>query len=541
MRRVFLWAAALCLTICASAQVSPDINYTTKKVTLRLKAPNASKVKVTGGYSGDMTKNSEGVWERTFDLGSDFKCYQFDVDGAIITDPHNINLTHDGSRFFSYVASRPEFGTTDIPHGTVSTVWVPGTAFGYSQRRMMVYTPPGYETSTRRYPVLYVLHGWFNDEESWFDYGRAPYILDYLISTGEAEPMIVVSPNLMPGDEAAPGRGSVIVDQDAQSRRNGRGGTFEDHLTNDIIPFVEQAYRVYTDKYHRGICGLSHGGGITMQMVCNKPEWFGEVGLFSAANLQKFYESDKWKPNIMQSYEQPPRNFYFACGSGDSGQYPHMQNLEKKFTEWGLHHETYWSGGGHNWGNWRDYLLRFVPKLFKDGSAPTDIEAEDCAVEGEASVNKDLQASGGATVGGLGNGNWILATHETPIAGIYELSIDFVCDADRQLTVIVNDGEPVTVDCPKTGDGLKVRNGFGTATLNVTLKAGANTLRVGHATATAPVVDVLTLKLIGESGITALAPASDDTAYYSLSGVKATNPEPSEVYIHGGRKVLVKK
>lgn len=353
-----------------STPVSPE--YKGNNVTFRLLGPNAKTVKADGTT---MKKNNQGVWEASKTKNGYFE-YTMNVDGDDVTDPGNEKVKREGNSTKSQ-----GYGVTgqypNVPHGTVSQVWCPADNFGPNNckyRRMLVYTPPGYETSGEKYPVLYLLHGWMDDEGAWFIQGNIANFLDVQIAQKKVKPMIVVSANLMASDDAEPGHGQFVMKNfdDKNNRRNGHG-TFENGLTKDIKPFMEKYYRCKTDKYSRAICGLSHGGGITMQMYINQPDWFGYIGLFSAANLQKFYNGNTSDAKLKAGYQKnPPRLFYIACGKSDNGQLPHAQALNKKFNDLGLKHEYHESNGGHNWGNWRDYINYVLPRLFDTETTDDD-------------------------------------------------------------------------------------------------------------------------------------------------------------------------
>ena len=168
-----------------------------------------------------------------------------------------------------------------MPHGTVRKVWYDSPTAGL-QRRMTVYTPAGYETSKRSYPVLYLLHGMGGDEDAWDELGRATQILDNLIAEGKAEPMVVVMPNGNISQEAAPGEGSKGLVVATTQYPKTMDGNFEKAFP-DIIRFVEKVYRVKKDKANRAIAGLSMGGFHSIYTALNNPDTFDYIGLFSAA------------------------------------------------------------------------------------------------------------------------------------------------------------------------------------------------------------------------------------------------------------------
>ena len=184
--------------------VSPEI-LPDKKVTFRLLAPKAGTVVLNGnweqGTSIPMNKDDQGIWSVTVGpLGEQLWGYSFNVDGLKVMDPGNGEYQRDGQRYDNLLmiagpASDAWTFKPDIPHGTMSAVWYPSKILKQPGRRMYVYTPPGYESGTAKYPVFYLLHGGGGDEDAWTTMGRANIILDNMIAAGKAKPMIVVMPN----------------------------------------------------------------------------------------------------------------------------------------------------------------------------------------------------------------------------------------------------------------------------------------------------------------------------------------------------------
>ena len=223
---VAICVMALLMPVAALAQqalwgnapvVSPEI-HENKTVTFRLRAPKAVKVQVTGDFLAkgvaDLVENKEGVWEYTTPepLKPELYGYTFLVDGLKINDPSNVYMIRDVATItnvFIIGGERADlYKVNDVPHGTVSKVWYDSPSLGMD-RRLTIYTPAGYETSGKRYPVFYLLHGMGGDENAWSELGRATQILDNLIAQGKAEPMIVVMTNGNAALEAAPGESSL--------------------------------------------------------------------------------------------------------------------------------------------------------------------------------------------------------------------------------------------------------------------------------------------------------------------------------------------
>lgn len=300
MKRFILFFACLTSISLVAAQevlnwkddeiVSPVVNAD-NSLTISLFAPNAKKVELTGNFlyagketpdkyaDGDwspqlMNKDTNGRWTlTTAPLKPEFYSYNLIVDGVKITDPKNIYMVRDIGNTYSValVGGGVDglYAVKNVPHGTVRKVWYDSPTAGL-KRRMTVYTPAGYETSKRSYPVLYLLHGMGGDENAWEELGRATQILDNLIAEGKAEPMVVVMPNGNISQEAAPGEGSRGFVTAAMRYPKTMDGNFEKAFP-DIIRFVEKVYRVKKDKANRAIAGLSMGGFHSIYTALNNP------------------------------------------------------------------------------------------------------------------------------------------------------------------------------------------------------------------------------------------------------------------------------
>jgi len=360
------------------AIVSPEIheNHT---VSFHLDAPHAQEVKLTGDWmpvegwvpgSVDMTKNEKGIWTYTSEaLEPDLYGYAFLVDGLRINDPNNAFVSRDIAtltNIFMVDGQQSElYKVNPVPHGTVSRIWYDAPALN-KKRRMTVYTPPGYESDRKSYPVLYLLHGAGGDEEAWMELGRASQILDNLIARGKAKPMIVVMPNGNVIQDAAPGEGSEGFYKPAFMIPKTMDGTYEETFM-DIVNFVEKSYRVKAKKSHRAIAGLSMGGFHSLHISRYYPNTFDYVGLFSSALVPNQNPGATVYQNIDLSLEQQKQNGYklYWIGIGKTD-FLYRANLEykKKLEDMGMPFTYRESEGGHIWKNWRIYLSEFVPLLF---------------------------------------------------------------------------------------------------------------------------------------------------------------------------------
>jgi enterochelin esterase family protein len=284
--------AALCLMVSLDSfaqevgqvdkLVSPEIS-SSNDVTFRLKAPTATSVKLSGNWMPmvpntngqgasrqlvDLVKDDKGVWyTQVKALAPELYGYTFLVDGVTTLDPANLKVARDGTfrtESLLYVGGPASdlYWAKTGPKGSVHQIWYDSKTLSLT-RRMMVYTPPGYEDSKEAYPVLYLLHGGGGDEEAWPTLGVAANILDNLINAGKAKPMIVVMTNGNPGQAAA------IVATPAIPASNlpvgGMGSMlFEKSLVGDVIPYIEGHFRVKKNKENRALTGLSMGGLQTM-------------------------------------------------------------------------------------------------------------------------------------------------------------------------------------------------------------------------------------------------------------------------------------
>ena len=256
-----------------------------------------------------------------------------------------------------------------MAHGTVSKVWYESPTAGLT-RRLTVYTPAGYETSGKQYPVFYLLHGIGGDENAWSELGRAAQIMDNLIAQGKAEPMILVMTNGNISQEACPGETSEGFRVPTMMLPKTMEGSFETAFP-DVVKFIEKTYRVKKDKAHRAIAGLSMGGFHSLFISINNPDLFDYVGLFSAAVDQQqpdpnghpsIYENRNGK--IDQLFKKNPKLFWIGIGKTD---FLIKNNNDLRAYLDSKHHKyTYLeTDGGHIWRNWRIYLSEFTPLLFK--------------------------------------------------------------------------------------------------------------------------------------------------------------------------------
>lgn len=396
MKKIFLSAAMLLTCSLACAQqalwgvapvVSPEI-HEDNTVTFRLKAPEASRVEVTGDFLPTQKIETpygkfdapgvaqltltDGVWQFTTPepLAPELYSYTFIVDGLRINDPSNVYTIRDVAsvtNVFIIGGDRADlYKIADVPHGTVSKVWYDSPALGM-QRRLTVYTPAGYEKGNKRYPVFYLLHGMGGDENAWSELGRATQILDNLIAQGKAEPMIVVMTNGNAALQAAPGESSLGYAAPSIQLPKTMEGSFETAFP-DVVKFIDSTYRTIAKKQSRAIAGLSMGGYHSMHISKQYPDMFDYVGLFSAAIMpDKNVKSpiyDNLEEKLAVQFAKKPALYWIAIGDKDF-LFKANADYRKMLDEKGYEYGYYETGEGHIWKNWRIYLTEFLPMLFK--------------------------------------------------------------------------------------------------------------------------------------------------------------------------------
>jgi enterochelin esterase-like enzyme len=333
-------------------------------VVFRFLSRTAKEVKISTQIEKSpvlMTKDSSGIWTVTLGpVKPDIYPYHFIVDGTSVADPRN-SATFPNENFQSSLVEiagpAPLVHTLQrVPHGSVSYRYYDSPELGI--RPVVIYTPPGYEKEKRtKYPVLYLLHGTTDTEETWTKVGRANVILDNLIAQGKAKPMIIVMPY---------GRAYPTIDKSSGSLRNWENlQEFKKDFVNSLMPFVEQNYRVKADKENRAIAGFSGGGGETLYLGLNDAELSAWICGFAPGMLKAEFDR-----NNALAFADPAltnkrlKLFWIGVGKED-GLYNVVTEYLKVLDEKGIKHETFVSDGGHTWMNCKLYLATIAQKLFK--------------------------------------------------------------------------------------------------------------------------------------------------------------------------------
>ncbi|HXU17782.1 MAG TPA: alpha/beta hydrolase-fold protein [Terriglobales bacterium] len=343
-------------------------------VTFKIKAEFAHSVQLLmelGQSTYEMSRDSSGLWEvTTKPLTTGFHYYAISVDGFASNDP--------GSRVF--FAARKEvsglevpgaesefFSIRDVPHGTLRTEWYRLNGTGQI-RRIIVYTPPGYDQSHERYPVLYLLHGFGEDQAGWSEQGHENFILDNLIASGTAKPMIIVNENGMidtehqpPPPAGGPSRSSAIVTY----FMNQRYALFDKIVSSELVPFIDTHFRTVPDRNHRALAGLSMGGSQALRIGLNHLDQFASLGAFSPAihitDTRTDYDGSLEKASTIN---QQLKLLWIGIGRDDFLHSPVLESHEA-LERAGIKHVWIESSGAHVWTVWRRYLEDFAPRLFQ--------------------------------------------------------------------------------------------------------------------------------------------------------------------------------
>ena len=383
--------------------VSPEINPD-HTVTFRLYAPKAVSVKVSGDFlperlidtpqgkwavsvPADLKEGKDGVWEYTTPepLDANYYCYNFVVDGQKQLDLQNVYVNRDVKTLTNYFIVTREagdqgdlFSVNDVPHGTVRKCWYDSPSLGM-KRRLTIYTPAGYEEGNRRYPVFYLLHGSGGDEEAWYTQGRVTQILDNLIATGKAEPMILVMTNGNAYEQAAPGEkagGFIQPEMVMGGVKPGMKEAAFELSFPDVRRYVEKNFRTINDKRHRAIAGLSMGSFHSEHISKYYAGQYGYIGLFSGASAGdgRRGKDEPGASPVYSNFDQQmanlfaPKNrpylYYVAIGKTDflkEGNDGFLRYMDEKGYPY-VYRET---EGGHIWRNWRTYFIEFSQKIFK--------------------------------------------------------------------------------------------------------------------------------------------------------------------------------
>lgn len=320
----------------------------------RIMAPKADSIRVTLGLGGrggtKLTKGTDGYFSGTTEgpMDEGFHYYHLIVDGGVFNDPGTLNY-YGSTRWESGIEipahDQDFYALKDVPHGNVQQILFPSKSTN-TQRRAFVYTPPGYDKErSKKYPVLYLQHGWGEDETAWSNQGHANLIMDNLIAEGKIKPFIIVMTYGMTNDiKMKPG-----------GLRDFKIDAFETVLTDELVPYVDASFRTVADRAHRAMAGLSMGGMETHLITLAKPDEFAYYGLLSGGIYTPAELKDKAKAKLI----------FISCGSKENP--AGVNNAAAALKEAGYNAVSFISENtAHEFLTWRRSLKELAPLLFKD-------------------------------------------------------------------------------------------------------------------------------------------------------------------------------
>lgn len=341
----------------------PQVN-SQGRIKFRVVAPEASSVATTFRDSTEFIKGEDGAWigySRPLDEG--FHYYELIIDGAHVPDPNSkyyFGAMRWGSGIEIPAHDREFYALKDVPHGQVREIFFPSKSTD-SQRRAFVYTPPGYDRDQeQRYPVLYLQHGWGENEYGWSVQGHAGLIMDNLIAEGKTEPFIIVMTYGMTNEVRIGGL------------RNFDISDFETVLVDELVPHIDANFRTLTDQPNRAMAGLSMGSMETKAITLRNLDKFSHIGLFSGATISKddIENADEFAEQVKLVFVSYGSK---EVGGGRSRRGDPAQTVEQ-LKELGINAHYYLSPEtAHEWQTWRRSLKEFAPRLFQsqDGLSGT--------------------------------------------------------------------------------------------------------------------------------------------------------------------------
>ena len=351
-------------TLNQPGQEYPQVN-SQRYARFRIEAPEAKSVSVSlGGREGTPLKKTEdGVWVGTTSqpLDEGFHYYRISIDGGTFNDPGTLNF-YGSTRWESGIEvpahDQDFYALKDVPHGRVQQILFPSKSTNTS-RRAFVYTPPGYDKDlNKRYPVLYLQHGWGEDETAWSNQGHANLIMDNLIAEGKIKPFLIVMTYGMTNDVRIGGLASFDI------------GPFQTVLLDELIPYVDANFRTLSDQPNRAMAGLSMGGMETKTITLENLDTFSHIGLFSGGTISLDDVSNT------PGFKEKVKLAFVSYGSSELGgnrggsRRPFggdPQVNAKAVKEAGINSAFYVSPDtAHEFLSWRRSLREMAPLLFRD-------------------------------------------------------------------------------------------------------------------------------------------------------------------------------
>jgi enterochelin esterase family protein len=345
--------------------ISPDV-LADGRITFRLEAPQARTVELTGSpillalkqkQPVPFVRDEKGLWTLTVGpVAPNIYVYKLRIDGVTVADPNNTFTGFADQPAYSMVivaGDKPAYyDAQDVPHGAVTRHIYHSRVTG-GEREMFVYTPPGYDPA-KTYPVLYLLGGSGELASTWDRDGRASCIADNLYAAGQAQPMLIVMPN------------NQVIHRSAAQHAEKSHPLFARELREEIVPFVEQHYRVQADRHGRALAGLSMGGRHAQMVGFKSLDLFASFGLLSAGDV----DAEKSSPEFLNNPQINAQLDYLFVGLGTYEEAPDNRSVvfHQILARHGITHDYYIGGnGGHDWATWRDHLHYLLPKLWRAG------------------------------------------------------------------------------------------------------------------------------------------------------------------------------
>lgn len=327
------------------------------RVKFRIVAPEAKSVGCTFRESSEFVKGDDGAWYGyTRPLDEGFHYYAIKVDGAEVPDPNSLyffGAMRWGSAVELPAKDHDFYALKNVPHGQLREIYFHSKSTD-AERRAFVYTPPGYDlNSGQRYPVLYLQHGWGENEYGWGAQGHAAWIMDNLIAEGQAKPFIIVMTYGMTNDTKPGGL------------RNFDIAPFETVLVRELIPHIDAHFRTMADPAHRAMAGLSMGGMETKMITLKNLDQFSQIGLFSGGSITLD------DANKTPGFKEKVKLVFVSYGSreleGDRSRRGDPKADMEALKQAGLNSHFYVSPNtAHEWQSWRRSLHEIAPLLFKD-------------------------------------------------------------------------------------------------------------------------------------------------------------------------------
>ncbi len=345
------------LAITALAQPAVDERGALQFV---LRAPTAQRVLLLGQWQKEpleLVKGDKGQWSlRVEKVPAGVWEYSFSVDGLNVIDPLNPALKpqRSPSKNILHIPSTPlaAWDWQDVPHGTVHLHQYDSQAVG-ARRELVVYTPPGYESGEGTFPLLILQHGSGDNQRAWVEHGKAHWILDNLIASGKAVPMVIV---MLDGHPLG------MVPREDVAKRMEAFSVFEKELFSEALPLVEKLYRVEKEGARRGFAGLSMGGSQALHIGLTNSDKLGWIGAFSTAPGST--EAGRELASAADTLNANLKLLWIACGRDDFLVQRHQQFLQM-LADGGVKHTGLITDGDHSWPVWRRYLADFLPLVFR--------------------------------------------------------------------------------------------------------------------------------------------------------------------------------